>query len=123
MLVQHAGEWQVCYQARGRLDGKPVTAWVYGPDSIFFCVAGQETMRCELPEPGAVPFFDDQFVNTIEEVNGQGRRMQRLAGANNIIAAHAAWQVLLTHSTGNLIMRDGASLIRERYLWGERAGK
>lgn len=118
MLVRYRGEWQVCYQAKGKLDGSSVLAWVYGPESLFFCLVGHAEELCELPQPNKVPFFDDPFLHVIEEVDGDGRRITRVAGADNIIAANTVWQVLITQRTGNLQMREGSRIIRQRYLWG-----
>lgn len=114
MLVRCGTNWQVCYKARGSIDDRKVTAWVYGPASIFFCEVGKEDQVCDLPKPSLRPFFDDQFVHMIEELDENGTRLERLAGANDIIAANAAWQVITTNRRGILVMRDGSRVVRRR---------
>lgn len=40
VLICFQGRWQVCYQARGRIDERRITAWVYSKESRFFCEVG-----------------------------------------------------------------------------------
>lgn len=115
MLICFGGRWQVCYQARGNKDGRKLTAWVYGPESRFFCEVGTETYRVDLPEPMASPFFDDQFNNTIVEVDENGIRTNRLAGANNISAAIAAYEALVAQIDRPIEMRQGMRVIRSTF--------
>lgn len=114
MLIRSGPDWQVCYKARGTLDGRKIEAWVYGPESLFFCEVGQESEIANLPSPNKVPFFDDQFLHIIELVDRHGKREERLAGANNIVAANAAWAVILNHRGGIIQMREGSRILRRR---------
>lgn len=92
------------------------SAWVYGKDSVFFCEVGQESHLVDLPEPDKRPFFGDQFIHTIEQVDCMGVRVQRLGGANNIIAANTLLQILRSHVSripGETVqVRDGSHVIR-----------
>lgn len=112
MLVCFGGRWQVCYQARGKVEDRKVTAWVYGPESRFFCEVGTEQYLVDLPLPHQTPFFDDQFNFSVEEVDSDGFRYSRLAGANSIAAANAAFEVLRRSSNRVIRMRQGFRLIR-----------
>lgn len=112
MLVCFGGRWQVCYQARGKVEDRKVTAWVYGPESRFFCEVGTEQYLVDLPLPHQTPFFDDQFYFSVEEVDSDGFRYSRLAGANSIAAANAAFEVLRRSSNRVIRMRQGFRLIR-----------
>lgn len=111
MLIYFGDSWQVCYQARGSKEGKKITAWVYGPESRFFCEVGDETYRVDLPIPMMTPFFDDQFNFTIVEIDDKGIRIDRLAGANNISVAIAAYETALTKTNRKIEMREGMRVV------------
>jgi hypothetical protein len=112
MLICHANEWQVCYKAKGKLDWRTVIAWVYGRESIFFCEVGQEQHVVDLPDPKKVPFFDTNFTFTVDEINEDGFRFKELAGAENIVAANAAYQVYRHNCSGIVRLRHGGRLVR-----------
>lgn len=112
MLVCAGGRWQVCYQARGKVEDRKITAWVYGPESRFFCEVGTEQYLIDLPQPNQTSFFDDQFSFSVEEVDGDGFRYSRLAGANSVTAATAAYDVLRRSSNRVIRIRQGFRLIR-----------
>ncbi|MCZ7488154.1 hypothetical protein [Rhizobium rhizogenes] len=112
MLVCAGGRWQVCYQARGKIEDRKTTAWVYGPDSRFFCEAGKEDYLTNLPLPDETPFFDDQFNFALEEVDEDGCRYSRLAGASNMSVALAAYDVLKRTSNRIVRMRQGIRVVR-----------
>ena len=112
MLICHQNEWQVCYKAKGKLDWRTVTAWVYGRESIFFCEVGQEQHVVDLPDPKKVPFFDANFSFTVDEVNADGFRFKELAGADNIVAANAAYQVYRHNRAGIVRLRHGGRMLR-----------
>lgn len=112
MLICFEGRWQVCYQARGKLDDRKITAWVYGKESTFFCEVGLELHRVNLPIPDVKPFFDDQFNYTVEEIDEHGVRTARLAGANNVSAAIAAYNELRSKTNRIIQMRQGMRFVR-----------
>lgn len=112
MLVCAGGRWQVCYQARGKVEDRKITAWVYGPESRFFCEVGTEQYLVDLPQPNQTSFFDDQFSFSVEEVDSDGFRYSRLAGANSVTAASAAYDVLRRSSNRVIRIRQGFRLIR-----------
>lgn len=112
MLICHQGEWQVCYKAKGKLDWRTITAWVYGRESIFFCEVGQEQHVVDLPDPKKVPFFDTQFPFTADEITSDGFRCIELAGAGNIMAANAAYRVYKHNMKGIVRLRHGGRIVR-----------
>ena len=113
MLVCAGGRWQVCYQARGKVEDRKITAWVYGPESRFFCEVGTEQYLVDLPQPNQSSFFDDQFSFSVEEVDRDGFRYSRLAGANCVTAATAAYDSLRRSSNRVIRIRQGFRLIRK----------
>lgn len=113
VLICFKGKWQVCYQARGKIDERRITAWVYGKESRFFCEVGSEQFRVNLPIPDTKPFFDDQFNYTIEEVDENDIRIHRIAGAGNVSIAIAAYQEAKIKMPDRIIqMRQGMRLVR-----------
>lgn len=113
MIICYSGKWQVCYQARGKIDDRKALAWVYGPDSKFFCEVGDEQFRCDVPIPDTRPFFNDQFNYTIEMIDEEGVRLERLAGAGNVSVALAAYlEAIRTHPNRLIQMRTGMRLVR-----------
>lgn len=113
ILVCFNGQWQVCYQARGKVDDRKLTAWVYGTESRFFCEVGTEQFRVNLPIPDKNPFFDDQFNYMIEEVDENGIRIHRVAGSSNVSVAIAAYNEAKIKTPNRIIqMRQGMRLVR-----------
>lgn len=58
---------------------------------------------------------DDAFTFAIDAVDAEGKRRERLAGANNIYAANRAFDELLFHFNPGetLLLRQGGRIIRE----------
>lgn len=94
-LVRSGADWAICFMARGRLDGhdQPVLAWLREADERFWCVVGEEQQIEDMPVPMRTNFFGDQFTFSIDEITVEGKIIQRMGGANNIIAARAAFNV------------------------------
>jgi hypothetical protein len=112
MLICFQNEWQVCYKAKGKLEWKTITAWVYGRESIYFCEVGHEQHIVDLPDLKRMPFFDATFNFTIDEINSDGFRFSQLAGAESILAANAAYQVYKQNCSGIVRLRHGGRLVR-----------
>jgi len=110
MLIRYGREWQVCYQARGTINYERVTAWVYGPDSTFFCKHGDQHEIIMLPEKDA--FIGGQFPFVIDRVNGDGVPMEKLGGARNAGAAIAAYEYFKTIYSAGVRLCNGARLMR-----------
>lgn len=112
MLVRHLSEWQVCYQARGMLDGKTVTAWVYGPDSRFFCLVNPDAEAIQLPWEEAC--IGDQYQWTVDRVDPQGTPIERLGGSVNVSAAIAVFDYFCGVYPRGVRLRNGARFMRQQ---------
>lgn len=114
-LVKANGEWQVCSKAR-RLDarGREYVCWIYGKERIEFCSAGKAEAVVELPRD-TTNFFGDQFNFTILQRHISVDHWERIAGARNIKAANAAYEILLTIMADGMMLRlrQGSQIIRE----------
>lgn len=114
-LVKANGEWQVCSKAR-RLDarGREYVCWIYGKERIEFCSAGMAEAVVELPRD-TTNFFGDQFSFTILQRHVSVDHWERIAGARNIKAANAAYDVLVGLVSDGMMLRlrQGSHIIRE----------
>lgn len=109
MLIRKGKEWQVCYQARGTINYERVTAWVYGPDSVFFCRVGEQNEIIMLPQKdmhfrGAFPFL-------VDRIAPDGVPMEILGGSMDAGAARAMFNHLLPNYSRGLRMMHGARLM------------
>ena len=114
-LVRHGDKWTVCYMATGRLEGRAgkIVAWLYAHDDAFFCEAGDGVEVYDLPEKEGTNFFGDQFTFAIDEVDAKGLKIGRLAGANHIQAANAAFHAALNYvpPQRHIMLRQGARVL------------
>ncbi|CZT36233.1 hypothetical protein [Rhizobium sp. 9140] len=111
-LVRYKETWRICFKARGKIDGRPVDAWLVEPDGQFFCEVCYADQVEDMPEANRENFFGDQFVHAIDMVDAYGKRTERMAGASNIYAARAAFFAIL-HWTPNrrIMLRHGSHVI------------
>lgn len=112
MLVRHGKEWQVCYQARGTINCERVTAWVYGPESTFFCRVGEQNEIIMLPQKDM--FFRGPFPILIDRVTPDGVPMEILGGAMNAGAAIEVFKYLKPQYSSGLRLMNGARLMLEQ---------
>ncbi|OOG73890.1 hypothetical protein B0E45_06265 [Sinorhizobium sp. A49] len=111
-LVRLDAEWQICFQGRGKLDGRPILAWLRKGDSGFFCEVGKENQVEDMPDIYRPNFFGDKFVHAIDETDANGKRTSSLAGANCAMAATAAFHALLPrYRNRRIILRDGSRIM------------
>ncbi|MBD9539976.1 hypothetical protein IB276_10985 [Ensifer sp. ENS04] len=111
-LVCLRGQWQICFQARGKLDGRQMSAWLREVDGAYFCEVGKECQVEDMPEVGQTNFFGDRFNLAIDETDDVGKRTRSLAGADNIRAARAAFEALVPeYANRRIILRDGARIL------------
>ncbi|MBZ7921675.1 hypothetical protein LAC81_07755 [Ensifer adhaerens] len=111
-LVRLKSEWQICFQAKGKLDGRPIIAWLRNSDGEFFCEVGKEHQIEDMPDIDRPNFFGDKFHHAIDETDDAGKRTRSLAGADNIRAARAAFDALVPqYSNRRLILREGARIV------------
>ncbi|MNZ52414.1 hypothetical protein D3C78_702600 [compost metagenome] len=73
---------------------------------------GTEDYLANLPLPDETPFFDDQFNYSLEEVDDDGCRYNRLAGANNVSVALAAYDVLKRTTNRIIRIRHGIRVVQ-----------
>lgn len=111
MLIKHGGSWQVCYKAKGKLGNRTVTAWVYGPDSTFFCEEGRG-FAVQLPDDYSKVL--DPYPFMVDRVDSKGIPMERLGGAANAIAADAMYEYLITRYPGGVRLRNGLRIMRDQ---------
>lgn len=111
-LISHNGIWQVCYKARGNLNGRPVSAWVYGEDSKFHCEVGAESHLLGLPLPESNYVLEDQFNFNVDLIDKHGIRTERLGGANSISAATAVFEYYAAQKRGTVRLRHGIRVIK-----------
>ncbi|ASW06326.1 hypothetical protein [Rhizobium sp. 11515TR] len=115
-LINFNGEWQVCSKAR-RGHGERIV-WIYGKERIYFCDVGRECAVYQLPGSEKENFFGDRFNFSIDEVYPEdGRRMERLGGMNNVVAAQRAFTELLSHHSKRtrLQLRQGSFVMRDEF--------
>ncbi|MBD9621905.1 hypothetical protein IB279_02995 [Ensifer sp. ENS06] len=111
-LVCLKGDWQICFQANGTLDGRRIRAWLRNVDGNFVCEVGRENQIEDMPEFERLNFFGDKFHLSIDETDEAGKRTSTLAGANNIHAARAAFDALVPqYASRRLILREGARIL------------
>lgn len=111
-LVLYKGDWQICFQANGKLDGRRLRAWLRNVDSQFVCEVGRECQVEHMPEAERLNFFGDRFHHAIDETDDAGKRTRSLAGADNIRAARAAFDALVPqYSTRRIILREGSRIL------------
>ncbi|WP_119256275.1 hypothetical protein [Shinella zoogloeoides] len=112
MLINYKGSWQVCYQARGTINYERVTAWVYGPDSIFFCRVGEQSEIIILPEKDK--FFAGPFPFMVDRVDSNDVPIERLGGAHNAGAAIEIYNYLRPHYSSGLRLRNGIRVMKQQ---------
>ena len=114
-LVKRGDDWAVCIRVTGRLDGRPgkIVAWLYAHDDAFFCEADEAAQVLELPEKETTNFFGDQFTFAIDETDEKDGKIGRLAGANNVATANAAFHAALAYMPAqrHIILRQGARVL------------
>jgi hypothetical protein len=110
MLIRYGRDWQVCYQARGKLGTQRVTAWVFGPASTFFCKVGDQAEIIMLPEKDAC--MGDQYHFTVDRTDQHGIPIERIGGATNVDAAIAVYEHFVTIYPYGVRLRNGARLMR-----------
>ncbi|TAA54651.1 hypothetical protein [Shinella sp. JR1-6] len=111
MLIKHGKEWQVCYKAKGKLENRTVTAWVYGPESTFFCEEGRGFVA-QLPDNYSKVL--DPFPFMVDRVDSKDVPMERLGGSANAIAAGAMYEYLITRYPGGVRLRNGIRIMRDQ---------
>lgn len=111
-LVLHKGDWQICFQANGKLDGRRIRAWLRNVDGQFVCEVGRECQVEDMPEAERLNFFGDRFHHAIDETDDAGKRTRSLAAADNIRAARAAFDALVPqYSTRRIVLREGSRIL------------
>jgi hypothetical protein len=114
-LVRKDTAWAICIKATGKLAGQPgkIVAWLRDHDESYFCQVGEESQIERLPQKNGRNFFGDQFTFAIDETDAKGNKIQDLAGANNMIAAKAAFHCLVNHHPPqrHIMLRQGARII------------
>ena len=115
-LINFNGEWQVCSKACRGINGERIV-WIYGKERVYFCDVGKESAVYQLPGSEKENFFGDRFTYSIEEVYEDGRRMERLGGMNNVVAAQRAFTELLSHNSKRtrLMLRHGSFVMRDEF--------
>lgn len=112
MLIRRGKEWQVCYQARGTINYERVTAWVYGPDSTFFCLLGEQNEIIMLPQKDM--FFRGPYPYIVDRVNRDGVPMEILGGSLNAGAATEIYNYLKPSYSSGLRLMNGARVMIEQ---------
>lgn len=111
-LVCLKGDWQICFQANGTLDGRRIRAWLRNVDGNFVCEVGKECQVEDMPEFERLNFFGDKYHLSIDETDDAGKRTRSHAGADNILAARAAFDALVPqYASRRLILREGARIL------------
>lgn len=111
-LVRIDTEWQICFQGRGKLDGRPILAWLRKGDGVFVCEVGKENQVEDMPDIDRPNFYGDKFVHAIDETDANGKRTGSLAGANCVKAATAAFHALVPrYCNRRIILRDGSRIM------------
>lgn len=114
-LVKRGEDWAVCIKATGSLAGRPgkIIAWLYAHDESFFCEVGEADQVFELPEKETTNFFGDQFTFAVDETDAAGAKIGRLAGANNVTAANAAFHAALAYlpPQRHIMLRQGGRVL------------
>lgn len=116
-LVEYNVTYQVCSKARRMTEDGEKIVWIYGKERIYFCDVGKEQAVYQLPEYEATNFFGDRFTWSIDEVDGTGRRLERIGGANNVVVAQRAFDEYLSHVTKRtrIQLRQGGFVMRDEY--------
>lgn len=112
MLIRYKNEWQVCYQARGTINYERVTAWVYGPESTFFCRVGEQNEIIMLPKKDMS--FMGPFTYMVDRVNPDGVPMEVLGGSKNAGAAIEIYKYLEPQYSSGLRLCNGARLMKKQ---------
>jgi hypothetical protein len=113
-LVSYLGVFQVCSKARRLVYDEERLIWIYGKERLMFCYVGQEDAVYPLPESEPENFFGDRFTFAVDEIHMTGEH-EKIAGANNIYAARAAFDEYLHHQNKRSILRlrHGGRIIAE----------
>lgn len=118
-LILHSGRWHTAYKATGRLEGEQgrILAWLRDHDDSFICKVNDGEVVYDLPVDPETNFFGDQFTFAVEEINEQRTTIQRLAGANNISAARAAFAFYVEEypPSRRILLRQRGRVIAEAY--------
>lgn len=121
-LVSSGGKWQVCSKARRIVRGNEEIVWIYGDERLAFCLAAEADVVMPLPSvlPDKTNFYGDSFTFAIDEIDQSGMRMEKIAGANNISAAHACFDELVYHRNTSTILqlRQAGHIIRAEFCLG-----
>jgi hypothetical protein len=111
-LIRKGQDWHICFKARGTIEGKRAIAWLRTCDDAFICKVGEADAIEPLPGnyTSTAALARDVFHNIIYEVDAHDNILEAMGGANNAIAARAAFEALVKQSSPDrrLSMRHGA---------------
>ena len=119
-LIRYLGQLQVCSKARRLIDDEEFVVWIYGEERTLFCYVGQEDAVYPLPALEQTNFQGDRFTFAIDEIDPTGEA-EKVAGANNIYAAQAAYEEYLHHLNPRSVLqlRHRGRVIREQNALGD----
>ncbi len=114
-LISYLGQYQVCSKARRLIDGDVRLVWIYGKERLVFCYVGQESDVYQLPGYEQTNFFGDRFTFAIDITDADGKIIEKIAGANNVVVANRAFDEVLHHHTPStyLRLRQGGFIMKE----------
>ncbi len=114
-LVSYLGDYQVCSKARRWIEGEIRIQWIYGRERLVFCEAGKEDAVYQLPDPEHSNFFGDRFTFAIDIVDENGKIIEKIGGAMNVVVAQRAFDEVLHHHSPKtrLHLRQGGFIMRE----------